>query len=87
MGNGSRQFDMPHPLTPDGTSGDFYTALIANNPLVTRILVLTTIALVIASWSKNGLTKEAVLFRTKTPIVDGLRLENFAIRPTLDRVR
>ena len=63
MGNRGSQFDMTHPLPADGGLGDLDAASVADNALVTDLLVLAAVALPVLRGSEDLLAEEAVLFR------------------------
>ncbi|OQA23324.1 MAG: hypothetical protein BWY63_00303 [Chloroflexi bacterium ADurb.Bin360] len=62
--NRRRQHDMPHPFSTYRRAGDLNAAFITDDAAVSNTLVLTTIALIIATWSKNRFTKQAIFFRS-----------------------
>src|SRR6185295_15854281 len=87
VGDRHRQLDVAHPLTPDARQGHFHPAPIADNALVLDPLVLSAGAFPIAGWSENPLAKQAALFRLEGPIIDRLRILDFAFAPRPHRVR
>jgi hypothetical protein len=64
---------MTHALTPYQGSGYFNAAFIADDTFVTWVLVLSTIALVIAGRPKDSLAEQSILFRAESAVIDRLR--------------
>src|SRR3989344_5835289 len=87
MSHRGREFNVPHALAPDRSSGYFHAALVANNPLVANALVFPAIAFPILDRAKNFLIEKTVLLRALSPIIDGFRFGNFAVRPTQNILR
>ena len=86
MGNGSGQSDMPHAFAPHFGTGHFDAAAVADDALIANFLVFTTITLPVLGGTENALAEQAVLFRAKCPIVNGLWLGYLAIGPDFDLV-
>ena len=80
----SRKFDVTHALTTNLGAGDFNTATLTDDALEAHSLVLTAVALPVASRSEDLLAEQAILLRLEGAVVDGLRLLNFAMRPQAD---
>src|SRR2546422_10910254 len=76
-----RELDMAHALSADFGLDDLDTALVTDNAAVLHALVLAAVALPILNRAKNLRAKQSVFFRLKRPVIDGLRLLHFAIRP------
>ena len=75
---------MAESLTTNCVLCDFYSALIADHALKSDLLVLTAAAFPGLCRSEDLLAEESVYLRSLCTIVDGLRLLNFAVRPSLD---
>jgi hypothetical protein len=75
---------MPHPLPADFEVGYFYTATVADNPLVPDGFKLAAVTFPFLSGTEDTLTKESVLFRTEGSVVDSLRFFYFPIGPAPD---
>ena len=80
----SRKFDVTHALTTNLGAGDFNTATLTDDALEAHSLVLTAVALPVASRSEDLLAEQAILLRLEGAVVDGLRLLNLAMRPQAD---
>ena len=78
---------MTHALTADRGLCDLDTASVADNTLITYLLILTAMALPVLGWSKNAFAEKTVLLRLEGTIVDGLRLFDFTVGPLADTVR
>jgi hypothetical protein len=87
MRDRSSQFNMAETFTADGRLRDLHAAFFADDALVSRILVLTAIALPVTGRTENRLTEEAVFFRTQAAVVNGFRLKYFTVRPASNRLR
>ncbi len=74
---------MPHPLAPHSLTRYLNAALVTDDSLEARFLVLSAVAFVILGRSKNPLVKETVFFGLERAVVDRLGLGNFPIRPVL----
>ena len=81
MRNRRSQFDVAHALTTHFGQRNFYAALLANDTTMLEALVLAAQALIVFDRSKNFGAEQTVTLRLERPIVNGLRLFDFAIRP------
>ena len=63
MGYGSCQLDVSHTLSADTGLCYLYAASVADNALVTNLLVFTTMTLAVLAWSKYTLTEQTILLR------------------------
>jgi hypothetical protein len=78
------QFDMAHPGSPDSRGRDFYAASLTDDPLISDSLVLAAAAFIIFDRTKNRFTKQSSLFGLSCPIVDGIWIIYYSMRPLLD---
>ena len=83
----ARELDVAHPLAADLRAGHLDAALVADDALVADPLVLAAVALPVLRRTEDALVEEPVLLRLERPVVDGLRLRHFALRPLPDLVR
>ena len=72
---------MTHALTANLGACNFNTATLANDALESNALVLTAVALPVASRSEDLLVEEAVFFRLEGSVVDRLWLLYFSKGP------
>jgi hypothetical protein len=70
---------MTQTLTAHRGAGDLDPTLVADDTLVTDILIFTAIALPIPGGAKNSLTEQTILLRPQPSIVDRLRLGNLTV--------
>ena len=75
---------MAHALTTDLGASYLDTATLADDALEADALVLTAVALPIASRSEDLLVEESVLFWLQGSVVDGLWLLHFTKGPLTD---
>ena len=81
VGNGRSKFDVTHALTTNLGASYFNTAALTDDALEAHPLVLTAVALPVASWSEDLLAEQAIFLRLECAVVDRLRLLNFTVRP------
>jgi hypothetical protein len=81
------QLDVAHPLPAHPRQRHFDTTTIADDPLVLDPLVFSARALPVARRAKNALAKQAPFFRFESPVIDRLRIFDFALAPRPHRVR
>src|SRR6476660_5914830 len=72
---------MAHALAPYARQRHLNRALLADDALVFHALVLAAQALVILDRPENAGAEQAVSLRLEGPVVDRLRLFNFAVGP------
>ncbi len=84
---GARQLDVAHALAAHLGLGHFDAALLAHHAAMLQALVLAAQALVVLHGPEDLGAEQAVAFRLERPVVDGLRLLHFAVRPGADHVR
>jgi hypothetical protein len=72
---------MTHALTTYLCARYFNAASLTDDAFEANALVLTAVALPIASWSEDFLAEETVLLRLESSVVDGLRLLYLAMGP------
>ena len=77
----SSELDVTHALTTYLCARYFNAASLTDDAFEADALVLTAVALPIASWSKDLLAEETVLLRLESSVVDGLRLLYLAMGP------
>ena len=75
---GVDQIDVAHALTSDLGLNDLNATLLAGDTAVLHPLVLSAETLVVLHRAEDLGAEEAVLFRLEGPVVDGLRLLDFA---------
>jgi len=78
---------MTKAFTPNSLFCYLDATAITNDPFVPNALVFATGAFPITNGPKNLFTEETITFGSKGTIVDGFRLENFAVRPAKDIIR
>ena len=81
------QFDMAHAIAPNARKRHLDAALLADHALVFHPLVLAAQAFVVLDGSKNTRTEQAVALGLERPVVDGLGLFDFAVRPGQNLLR
>ena len=81
MRHGRGQIDVAHALAAHFSAGNFYTALIANQTLVTYAFILTAMALPVFNRTKNALAEKSIALRFESSIVNSFGLLDFAERP------
>src|SRR5215475_16028819 len=87
VADGRRERDMSETLAADFGLCDFDAALVADDAAVLHALVLAAQALPIGDRTEDLRAEQAVAFRLEGPVVDRLRLGDFAVRPRLDLFR
>src|SRR2546430_11236117 len=80
----ARQLDMAHALAPHFRQGDLDPALLADHAAVLQALVLAAQALVVFDRPEDLGAEQAVALGLEGPVVDGLRLLDFAVGPRTD---
>ena len=75
---------MTQALAPHPGQSDFDAALIADDPAMLHALVLSAQALPIGDGPENARAEQTVTFGLKGPVVDGLGLSDFPVRPAPD---
>jgi hypothetical protein len=70
---------MSHPLTTDLATSDFNAAAVADHAFELMLLVAATVAFPVLGRAKNTLTEETITFRLIRPVVNRLRLFDFAM--------
>src|SRR4029453_5667460 len=86
VGDRCGQLDVAHPLTADLGPGHLDAAGLTDDALEPDPLVLAAVALPVPGGTEDLLAEEAILLRTQGPVVDGLRLLHFTVRPLADVV-
>ena len=86
MGDWDCEFDMSHTLTTHFFLGDFHAATVTNDAFVADAFVFAAMAFPVAGRSENLLAEESVAFGLICSIVDSLRLGNFTIGASFDRL-
>ena len=81
------QFDVAEAFAADARQRDFDAALVADDAAVLHALVLAAQALPILGGAENTRAEESVALRLEGPVVDGLRLGDFAMGPAPDFFR
>src|SRR6266536_1329676 len=87
MRDGHGQRNMPHTLAAHNTARHAHAALVTDHVFITDPLVLPAIALPVFGRAKDPLTKQAVFLRFLGPVVNGLWLGDFAMRPIQNLLR
>src|SRR5262249_41615791 len=87
MRNRRGELDMAHALAADFLKGDFDAALFADDAAIFHALVLASEAFVIADRTKDARAEQTVTLRLERPVVDRLRLLDFAEGPGTDAFR
>ena len=67
--------------------GDLDAAAVADDAAVADPLVLAAVALPVLDRTEDALAEQTVLLRLERPVVDGLRLRHFAVRPLTGSLR
>ena len=84
---GAGQFDVAQALAADARQRDFHAALVADDAAVLHALVLAAQALPILGGAEDAGAEQPVALRLEGPVVDGLRLGDFAVGPAPDLFR
>src|SRR5437762_8519705 len=85
--DGRGELDVAHALAPHPRARHLDAALVADHAGELHPLVLAAGALVILGRAKDSRAEEPIAFGLERPIVDGLRLLDFAVRPVADLLR
>src|SRR5665213_2974516 len=78
---------MAHALAAHPRQGDLDAAFLADDALVLHPLVLAAQALVVLGRTEDAGAEQAVALGLEGPVVDGLRLLDFAVGPRADLLR
>src|SRR6185437_1341036 len=81
------QFDVAQPLAADTRQRHFHAALVADHAAMLHALILAAQALPILGGAENPGAEKAVALRLESPVIDSLRLGDFAVAPTPDFFR
>jgi hypothetical protein len=81
------KFNVAHALTANLGTCDFNATTLTDDSLKANTLVLTAVALPVASRSEDLFAEEAVLLGTKCAVVDCLWLLDLALGPKADLIR
>ena len=84
---GARQFDVAQAFAAHARQRDFDAALIADHAAMLHALVLAAQAFPIGDRSENAGAEQSVALRLEGPVIDGLRLGDFAMGPAPDFFR
>ena len=84
--NRHRQLDMAHAFATHARQRNFHAATIANHALVLDAFVFSARTFPIARRTENSFAKQAALFRFERPVIDRLRVFDFAFAPRTHRV-
>ena len=84
---GAGQLDVAQPLAAHARQRDFHAALVADHAAVLHALVLAAQALPILGGAEDARAEQPVALRLEGPVVDGLRLGDFAVGPAPDLFR
>ena len=74
MSHGDYEFDVTHTFAAHLFFGDFDTATVADDTLITDTFVLTAMALIVLDGAEDFLAEKAIALRLVSAIVDGFRL-------------
>ena len=80
------EVDMTHPLAAHLGLDDLDAALLAYDAAMAHPLVLAAVALVVLGRTENFRAEQSVALRLEGPVVDGLGLFDFAVRPRPDHL-
>jgi hypothetical protein len=70
---------MSHPLAANLAPGDFNATTVAYDAFEFMLLIAATVTFPVLGRTKNTLTEEAITFRLICPVVNRLRLFDFAM--------
>ena len=87
VAHGGGQLDVPHPLAADLALRDLDAALVADDAAVLHALELAAEAFPVGDRTEDLRAEQPVALRLEGPVVDGLRLGHFAVRPRADLLR
>ena len=75
---------MAHPLSSYLGFSDLYAALVADDTLVSYLLIFAAVALPVLRRSEDPFTEKAVLLRLEGPVIYSLGFRNLSVRPAED---
>jgi hypothetical protein len=75
------ELDVAKTLAANLAQGNFHAALVADHSAMLHALIFAAQAFPVGDGAKNFGAEQAVPFRLKGAVIDGLRLGNFAVRP------
>ena len=78
------EHDVSHTLSSYFSLGDFYTAAVADDTLVSDLLIFTTMTFPVLYRSEYLLAVKAVCLWFESPVVDRFRFCDFTVRPFID---
>ena len=87
VGAGAGQLDVAEAFAAHARQGHFHAALVANHAAVFHALVFAAQAFPVLGGAENAGAEQAVALGFKGPVVDGLRLGDFAVGPAPDFFR
>ena len=87
VGHGGGELDVAHALAPHARAGDLHAALVADDAAIADLLVLAARALPVLRGTEDALAEQPVALRLERSIVDGLRLDDLAVRPRPNLLR
>ena len=87
MRDGRGEMDVSHALAPHLCARDFHAAAVADDAAMSYLLVLAAVALPVLCGTEDALAEQPVLFGTQRAVVDGLRLDDLAVRPKANLLR
>ena len=87
MGYRSSELDVAQTLTTHLGTGNLYAASVADDALITDLLILTAVALPVLGRSEDTLAEKAIALRLERTIIDRFRLFNLTVGPALDGLR
>ncbi len=82
-----RQVNMAHAVTAHLAEGHFHTTFFAGNAAIFHALVFAAKTFIVLDRAKNTRTEQAILFRLESPVVNGFRFFDLAVRPRPDLFR
>src|SRR5438045_8889212 len=77
---------MTHPFTTDSSQRNFDATPVADDAFMLDTLVFSARTFPVARRTKNAFAEKASLFRFESPIIDCLRIFDFAFAPRAHRV-
>ena len=87
VGDRGGQLDVAHALAAHARPGDLDAALVADDARELHALVLAARALVVLGRAEDAGAEQPVALRLEGPVVDGLRLLDFPVRPVANLLR
>src|SRR5205085_9019932 len=85
--DGRSELDVAHAVSTNFGEGHFDAAFLADDAAILHALVLAAQAFVVLDRPKDPSAEQAVALRLERPVVDRLRLLDFAERPRADLLR